>query len=481
VSKKKPAKAPAKKAVARSAKRAAGEPGAHKLWGGRFAGAPAPELEAVNRSIGTDIRLWPHDVRLSQAWAAALGNAGVLRADEVKAIVSGLDRVAARIGTGEPPIASDEDVHTFVDRLLHEEAGEAAGRLHTGRSRNDQVATDTRLWTMAALERLDAAVRVVQESLLAQAQRHVDALMPAYTHLQRAQPVSVAHWFLSHFWPLARDRARLAAARRGAAVMPLGSGAVAGTAFPVDREALGAALGFEAISENSIDAVGDRDFVAESLFALTMLGTHLSRLGEDLILFGSSEFAFVTFGDAYSTGSSMMPQKRNPDALELARGSGARVLGDLVALVGTLKGLPSGYNKDLQEDKRSLFDACDAMELLLPAVAGSVATLTVNRERMRAAVTSAMMATDLADHLVRKRVTFREAHAAVGKLVREAEEQGIEMSALPFASFQAASGSFDVDALGELQPDWSVAHREAPGGTGPAAVRHQLALARAQL
>jgi argininosuccinate lyase len=454
------------------------EAGAHKLWGGRFAGGPAPELEAVNRSIGTDIRLWPHDVKLSQAWAEALGVAGVLSKSDVKAIVTGLDNVAARIGAGEQPIASDEDVHTFVDRLLHQEAGAPASRLHTGRSRNDQVATGSRMWTMAAIDRIDALVRRVQEALLAQATPHVDALMPAYTHMQRAQPVSVGHWFLSHFWPLARDRQRLAAARRSAAVLPLGSGAVAGSAFPVSRESLRATLGFAEISQNSIDAVGDRDFIADTLYALTTLGTHLSRLAEDLILFGSSEFAFVRFGDAYSTGSSMMPQKRNPDALELARGSAGRMLGDLVALLATLKGLPSGYNKDLQEDKRYLFSACEGMELLLPAVAGSVSTLKVERAAMRAALTSAMMATDLADYLVRRGVTFREAHSAAGQLVRAAEEQGIEISALPFSRFKTAHASFGRDVLQELSPEIAVGHRAITGGAAPAAVRGQLVAAR---
>jgi argininosuccinate lyase len=450
----------------------------HKLWGGRFAGGPAPELEAVNRSIGTDMRLWPHDIALSRAWAAGLATAGVMTDAEALAVRDGLDRVARRIAAGERPLASDEDVHTFVDRLLHEEAGEPAGRLHTGRSRNDQVATGTRLWTMAAVDRLDALVRQVQEAILAQATAHVDAVMPAYTHLQRAQPVSVAHWFLAHLWPLARDRERLAAARRGAAILPLGSGAIAGSAFAVPREQLRAELGFAGISRNSIDAVGDRDFVAEALFALTMLGTHLSRLAEDVILFGSSEFGFVRFGDAYSTGSSMMPQKRNPDALELARGSGARMLGDLVSIVATLKGLPSGYNKDLQEDKRALFDAVDGMELLLPAVAGSVATLVVERDAMRRAVSSSMMATDLADYLVRRRVTFREAHGAVGRLVREAEEAGTEISALPFERFIAAHSAFAEDVMRELSPEASLAHREVTGGTGPRAVFEQLEEAR---
>lgn len=453
----------------------------HKLWGGRFAGGPAPELEAVNRSITTDLRLWPFDIELSKAWASALVGAGVLSATDAAAIRDGLDRVGGRIAAGEQPIASDEDVHTFVDRLLHQEAGEPASRLHTGRSRNDQVATGTRLWTRDACSRVMAMVADLQRAIVAQAEQHVDAVMPAYTHLQRAQPVSVAHWLLSHFWPLQRDLTRLTAAHAAAGVLPLGSGAIAGSAFAVPRDEIRAALGFERISPNSIDAVGDRDFVADTLYALTVLGTHLSRIGEDLILFGSSEFGFVRFGDAFSTGSSMMPQKRNPDALELARGSGARMLGDLTALIATLKGLPSGYNKDLQEDKRTLFDAVDGITLLLPAVAGSIATLTFDRARMRAACTSSMMATDLADYLVRKRVTFREAHGAVGRLVREAEEKGIEMTALPFESFSAAHPAFGHDVLHELRPESSLAHRELPGGTGLAAVRTQLAAAKAAL
>jgi argininosuccinate lyase len=334
------------------------------------------------------------------------------------------------------------------------------------------------MWTMVALDRVDAMVREVQSAILLQAEAHQDAVMPAYTHLQRAQPVSVAHWLLSHFWALSRDRQRLASARRAAAVMPLGSGAIAGSAFPIPRELLRDALGFAAISPNSIDAVGDRDFIAEALFALTMLGTHCSRIAEDLILFGSSEFGFVRYGDAYSTGSSMMPQKRNPDALELARGSGARMLGDLVALVGTLKGLPSGYNKDLQEDKRALFDAVDGTTLLLPAVAGSIATLRFEVSRMREAVSGAMMATDLADYLVRRSVSFRDAHGAVGRLVREAEEAGVDLSALPFSSFAAAHPAFSDDVLAELAPERSLSHRDIAGGTGPASVRQQLAEAR---
>lgn len=451
--------------------------GSHKLWGGRFSSGPHPTLDAVNRSIGVDFRLWPHDVRLSKEWAAALAQAGVLSARESEQIAKGLDAVAERIADGAKPIATDEDVHTMIDRLLHEEAGTVASRLHTGRSRNDQVATATRLWTMDACDALDVLIVSLQRAMIAQASRLERTVMPAYTHLQRAQPVSGAHWMLSHFWPLQRDRKRLATARAHTASLPLGSGAVAGSAFPVVRARLAKSLGFSAISENSIDAVGDRDFIAEVLFVLSLTGTHLSRLAEDLILFGSSEFGFVRYGDAFSTGSSMMPQKRNPDALELARGSSARMLGNLVALLATMKGLPSGYNKDLQEDKRTLFDAVDGMTLLLPAVAGSLGALTFDAVRMRAAVTSTMMATDLADYLVRKRITFREAHSAVGKLVREAEEKRCELGALAFASFRAAHPDFEPDVMSELSPAASLGNREIDGGTGPKAVRRQIASA----
>ncbi|HYV98611.1 MAG TPA: argininosuccinate lyase, partial [Gemmatimonadaceae bacterium] len=280
----------------------AAESGTHKLWGGRFAGGPAPELEAVNRSIGTDIRLWPFDLALSKAWARALGEGGVLSTAEADALVEGLGRVSERIGGGAQPIASDEDVHTFIDRILHDEAGDVASKLHTGRSRNDQVATATRLWTVDAIEKLDTAVRELQRAMIDKAAELGDAIMPAYTHLQRAQPVLASHWMLSHFWPLARDRDRLAHARSSANVLPLGSGAVAGTAFPVSRERLRDLLDFVRVSENSVDAVGDRDFILDVLHANSVLCVHLSRLAEDLILFGSSEFGFVRFGDAYSTG-----------------------------------------------------------------------------------------------------------------------------------------------------------------------------------
>ena len=457
------------------------EPRSHRLWGGAFSGQTAPSLEQLNRSIGTDLRLWPFDIRLSKAWAVALWGANVLTLEESSEIELGLDAVAVRLAAGVTPLPTDEDVHTLIDRLLHEEIGETASKLHTGRSRNDQVATASRLWAIDAARTLDAAIRELQEVMLAHAQELEGALMPSYTHMQRAQPVSASHWMLSHFWPLDRDRHRLTVAAHAAAVLPLGSGAIAGCAYPISRVLLQGSLGFASLSQNSIDAVADRDFVAELLFTIAMVGAHLSRLAEDLILFGSSEFGFVRFGDSFTTGSSMMPQKRNPDALEIARGSSARVLGDLTSLLSTIKGLPSGYNKDLQDDKRALFDAVDTMLLVLPAVAGTLAELKFVPTRMRAAVSSLMMATDLADYLVAKGVSFRDAHGSVGQLVRESLETETDLHALPYASFASAHAEFGPDVFDALSPAASVARREVPGGTGPSAVRAQMEAARASL
>jgi argininosuccinate lyase len=450
----------------------------HKLWGGRFTIPTADALNALNRSISVDFRLWAADIRLSQAWAMALWGAGVITLEESKQIEHGLASVRERLIAGDHPDASDEDVHTMIDRMLHEEIGDVASKLHTGRSRNDQVATATKLWTMEACTSLDSAVRALQLVMVGHASDLEQVHMPAYTHLQRAQPVSAAHWMLSHFWPLERDRIRLAAVARSTAVLPLGSGAIAGSAYPISRVLLQGSLGFTSLSQNSIDAVGDRDFAAEMLFVVTLTAVHLSRLAEDLILYGSSEFGFVRFGEAFTTGSSMMPQKRNPDALELARASGARTLGDLVAMLGMLKGLPSGYNKDLQDDKRALFDAVDLMGLVLPAVAGTLDELTFDIERMRAALSSTMMATDLADYLVKKGATFREAHEVVGSLVREAENRGSELAQLDIDSFVAAHRLFGPDVYQWLEPEASVSRRDIPGGTGPNAVHAQLEAAR---
>ena len=453
----------------------------HKLWGGRFAGGPAREFDALNGSLATDFRLWPFDIEGSKAWAVALWDAGVLTLAESDTIVAGLDAVARRIDAGAAPKPTDEDVHTLIDRLLHDEIGDVASKLHTGRSRNDQVATATRLWAMDACRRVDGALRSLQHTLLERAEEVRDHLMPAYTHLQRAQPVSVAHWLMSHFWPLERDRGRIAAALTSASVLPLGSGAIAGCGFPVSRVLLQGTLGFAGRARNSIDGVSDRDFIAELVFALALHATHVSRLAEDLIIYGTSEFAFVRFGDAFSSGSSMMPQKRNPDALELARASAGRRLGEITGLLAVLKGLPSGYNKDLQEDKSILFGAVDATLLVLPAVSGTVRDLTFQVERMRAAVDPSMMATDLADYMVERGATFREAHAAVGTLAKMSEERGVPLTAIPGDVMRATHAALDEGAVDALSADRSVGRRDVEGGTGPRALDEQLASARAAL
>ncbi|HEX2201845.1 MAG TPA: argininosuccinate lyase, partial [Longimicrobium sp.] len=453
-----------------------------RLWGGRFAAEPAVEMDRLNRSLGTDRRLWREDVAGSQAWASAIAAAGVLTHAEWLALQGGLDRVAARLeGWTEDDwrAAPDEDVHSLVERLLYEEAGEVAGKLHTGRSRNDQVATDARLWALGAVARLDAALRDVQRALLEQAERHRETVMPAYTHLQRAQPVSAAHWLLSHAWPLARDRERLAEAKARVSVLPLGSGAIAGCPFPVDRVLLKETLGFHAVSANSIDAVADRDWVAELGFVAAMVGVHLSRLGEDLVLFSSQEFGFVRMSDRFSTGSSLMPQKRNPDAMELARGKAGRLIGGLTSILTVLKGLPSGYNKDLQEDKEILFDAVETLELLLPAIAGAVRTMEVDAARCAAAVDAAMLATDLADFLVKRGMPFREAHGAVGRLVRAAEELGCGIDALEPRWFVQVSPLFDGVHLPDLfSASAALTARAGTGGTAPEAVAEQVARLR---
>lgn len=454
---------------------------AHKLWGGRFGSGPAPEFDALNNSIGVDFRLWPYDVQASKAWAVALWGAGVLTLDESRALERGLDAVADRLEHGEPVQAGDEDVHTLIDRVLHEEIGDVASKLHTGRSRNDQVSTAARLWAMNACRQLDSSIRQLQQVIVERATELEGAVMPGYTHLQRAIPVSAAHWLLAHFWPLERDRQRLRAAYRGAAALPLGSGAVAGCAYPISRTLLQGTLGFETVTPNSMDAVSDRDFVAELLFVCALTGAHLSRFAEDLIIYGTSEFGFVQFGDTFTSGSSMMPQKRNPDALELARGAAARLLGDHVTLLATIKGLPSSYNKDLQDDKRALFGATDTLLLVLPAFKGALAECTFHRERMESAVSSSMMATDLADYLVRKGATFRDAHKAVGGLIRRSEVDKCDLQQLPASAFAEAHPLFGKDVGEALGARHSLAQREVEGGTGPNAVRAQLDAARVAL
>jgi argininosuccinate lyase len=445
-----------------------------QMWGGRFTLGPSEALDALNRSLPVDHRLWPQDVVASKAWVHALGRAGVLSPAEESQLLEGLDRVAERLADGAAVGAPDEDVHTLTERLLYAEVGAVAGKLHTGRSRNDQVATDLRLWTLDAIDQLDADLATLGRTLVTRAAEGVDALLPGYTHGQRAQPVRWAYVLLAHAWPLARDRQRLADVRRRVAELPLGSGAVAGSGFPVDRVLLKEALGFRAICPNALDATGDRDFVAETLFALTLAGTHLSRLAAELILYATAEFGFVRLADDFSTGSSLLPQKRNPDVFELARAKSARVLGDLVALLATLKGLPAGYSKDLQEDKALLFDGFDTLALVLPAVSGAVGSLAVDRGRMRAALDASLRATDLADALVGAGVPFRESHELVGRLVREAERSGV-----PLDRVTAGAAARIHPALGpalERLGTWedSVESRATRGGASRESVEEQI-------
>jgi len=446
----------------------------HQMWGGRFALGPSEALQALNRSLPVDHRLWPQDVAASKAWVHALGRVGVLTAAEEAALLEGLDRVAERLADGAAVGAPDEDIHTLVERLLYEEVGSAAGKLHTGRSRNDQVATDLRLWTLGAIDQVDVDLAQLGGTLVARARDGMDDLLPGYTHGQRAQPVRWAYVLLAHAWPLVRDRQRLADARRRTAELPLGSGALAGSGFPVDRVLVKEALGFRALSPNALDATGDRDFVAEVLFALALAGSHLSRLAAELQTYTSAEFGFVKLSDAFSSGSSLMPQKRNPDVLELARAKSARLLGDLVALLATLKGIPAGYSKDLQEDKALLFDAFDTMALVLPAVTGAVASLAVDRERMRAALDASLRATDLADLLVEAGVPFRDSHGLVGRLVLEAERAGVPLDRVPPAVAAAIHPALGA-ALAQLGT-WedSIEGRATPGGSARQSVEQQI-------
>ncbi|MBK7215609.1 MAG: argininosuccinate lyase [Candidatus Promineofilum sp.] len=450
-----------------------------KLWGGRFAEQTNALVHRYNASIGFDARLYDEDITGSVAWAEGLAAAGLLSADERDALLAGLEAVRAEFAAGTFAIApDDEDIHSAVERRLTAIAGPVGGKLHTGRSRNDQVATDFRLWVMRAGDRLDEAIGDVQRALADSAAAALDLPLPGYTHLQHAQPITWGHWALSHFWPLARDRARFAAARRSAAVLPLGAAALAGAAFPLDRAALAARLGFGDVTANSLDAVSDRDFAAEFLFAAALLGVHLSRLAEQLILFSSAEFGFVRLADAYSTGSSIMPQKKNPDTLELTRGKSGRLIGHLTGFLATLKGLPSAYDKDLQEDKEPVFDAADTLELALPVMAGLLRTLELRPERMAAQLEAGLLATELADYLVRRGLPFREAHHVVGRVVRLSEERGVALTELGLAELQAISPHFGPDVAEALTVNAALAARDLPGGTGPGAVRAQLAAAQ---
>lgn len=435
----------------------------------------AEAMERLNRSLDDDFRLWPYDTRASQAWARALGRAGVLEASQVEQLERGLTRVAERLAEAPGPGGfADEDIHTLVERLLTEDQGSVGGRLHTGRSRNDQVATDMRLWGKDAAARLEGQIVALVRALAALAHRAGDRIMPGYTHLQRAQPIRVAHWALSHAWPFVRDAQRVRNAARSADSLPLGSGALAGCPFPVDRRALAEDLGFAEITPNSLDATSDRDWMLDLSFACATTGTHISRLGEDLVLFSSREFGFVRLGDAYTTGSSLMPQKRNPDVAELARGSSAVLIGDLTALLALVKGGPTGYNRDLQHDKAVVFRQTDLLETVLPALTGAVESCTFDDAALERATTAELLATDAADHLVDAGLPFRESHELVGALVRAAEDAGVDLDGLSSAQREAvhpALGSWTVDAASFRR---SADARSVEGGTAGPAVERQM-------
>ncbi|HQU37974.1 MAG TPA: argininosuccinate lyase, partial [Anaerolineales bacterium] len=427
------------------------------LWGGRFSTKLNQQAWDLNSSLAVDQRLALHDIDGSLAWAQAIHQAGILADKEHASIALGLDTVRKEFSQGQFTFAaSDEDIHTAVERRLTELIGDAAGKLHTGRSRNDQVATDFRLWMLSAIPELQAALKDLQSALIENAEAALPhpnpspkergaILMPGYTHLQRAQPILLAHWWLSHVHPLQRDMERLNDLTKRVSVLPLGSGALAGVPFEIDRSALAKTLGFAEVSQNSLDAVSDRDFAAEYLFCATMIGVHLSKLAEQIVLFTSAEFGFFELADAFSTGSSLMPQKKNPDVFELTRGKAGTLLGLLTGLLATLKGLPSTYDKDLQEDKAPVFQATDTLLVMLPVIAEALRTITVKPERMRDAIDSSMLATDLADYLVNKGVPFRKAHEAAGRVVRAAGEGNVRMEKMSLEAYQAIRPEFEAD------------------------------------
>lgn len=446
-----------------------------KLWGGRYTGATDDLMWRFNASIGFDRRLAKVDVEGSMAYARALGRAGVLTQEEVKTLVSGLERVAAEFREGEFSFApTDEDIHTAVERRLTEIVGPVGGKLHTGRSRNDQVATDVRLYLMEALQRLGKLLRHVQERIVSVASQHLEVLMPGYTHLQPAQPIRFSHWLLSFFWMLERDHERLMELSKRVAVCPLGAGALAGNAYGIDRRELARDLGFSGVTENSVDAVSDRDMVLETLSWGALLGTHLSRLAEDLVLWSSPSYGFVRLDERYTTGSSIMPQKRNPDSMELVRGKTGRLVGNLTQMLVVSKGVPSTYDKDLQEDKEPLFDTLDTLEMVLPVVAGVIHTLQIDAQAMGEALDEAMLATDLADYLVKKGVPFRRAHDLVGQAVLASEERDVPLGELDYAAFSDISEAFERDVYDLFDFEASVEARDVTGGTSQSAVVEQL-------
>jgi len=450
-----------------------------KLWGGRFEKQTDEAVEAFTASIGVDARLWEVDIRGSIAHARMLGKVGVLTPEEADAIIAGLHALREDIAAGR--IAFDpkaEDIHSEIERLLTERIGAVAGKLHTARSRNDQVATDTRLYLREGIDTLCEQIRLLQKWLLQTARNHLHTILPGFTHLQHAQPVSLAHHLMAYFWMFQRDRERLTDCRKRVNLLPLGSAALAGTSFPLDREMVAQELGFDGLCENSLDAVSDRDFVVEFLSCAALVMTHLSRLAEELVLWSTPEFGFVELDDSVTTGSSIMPQKKNPDVAELIRGRMARAVADLTGALVMLKALPLSYNRDLQEDKGFLFDALDTVLSSVSLMHLMLSRAQFRTERMRQAVRGDFSnATDLADYLVRKGMPFRQAHEVVGRVVHYCLKQGVALEDLDVAQLRTFSDLFGADAVQLLQPEAVMQARRSRGGTAPEAVHQQIQLA----
>jgi len=457
--------------------------GPTRLWGGRFAGGPADALARLSVSVHFDWRLAPYDIAASRAHARVLAGAGLLNADELGQMLAALDDLESACAAGEfRPTVEDEDVHTALERGLLERLGSLGGKLRAGRSRNDQVATDLRMYLRDHARGVAAAVVELADALLEQAGRHLDTPAPGMTHLQHAQPVSFAHWLLAHVQPLLRDLDRMRDWDARAAISPLGSGALAGSSLPLDPAAVAKELGFKAPAQNSMDAVSDRDFVAEFLFITSLIGVHLSRLGEEVVLWTSQEFGWVILDDAFATGSSIMPQKKNADIAELARGKAGRLIGGLVAVLTMLKGLPLTYDRDMQEDKEPAFDAIDTLQLLLPALAGMISTMTVRVDRLAAAAPVGFsLATEVADWLVRKHVPFRDAHEITGRLVALCAARECELEDVSDDDLKTVSEHLDPSVREVLSVRSALAARTTPGSTGPGPVADQLQTASDKL
>jgi len=444
------------------------------MWGGRFTEAPDAVMDEINASVDFDQALAEQDIAGSRAHAHMLAEQGIISRTDAERIVTGLDKIASEIASGTFTFSRAlEDIHMNIEARLTELIGEPAGRLHTARSRNDQVATDLRLWVRDAIDAIDAQLVALQKALAAKAEAYADAVMPGFTHLQSAQPVTFGHHLLAYVEMLQRDRGRFADCRRRLNECPLGSAALAGTAYPIDRKATAAALGFDRPAANSLDAVSDRDFALEALAAASIAAVHLSRFAEEIVLWSTPQFGFVTLSDRFTTGSSIMPQKRNPDAAELVRAKTGRIVGALIALTLVMKGLPLAYSKDMQEDKEQVFDALPSLSLSLAAMTGMVADLEPNRDAMRdAAGAGYSTATDLADWLVREAgLPFREAHHVTGRIVAEAEKRGVTLDALPLEAMQAVNPKITDAVFNVLSVEASVASRTSEGGTAPKNVR----------